>query len=349
MVRSSAMKTDTVFFSLLAVLWVILIYPIMLFPALAKEEVIVSGITFPNTITDDQWKVFTSNLDQYADPPLTLKMMIRGEIGSEENMVSALRRGRVQVAAPSTAGTSSILPELAVIQLPYLFESAGQMDFILDRVLPDPLDSLMRDKGLVFLHWIDAGWVSIYAKDLLTEPDHVTGYKMRTPYSPAAQIMATVLKADVIYMSYPEIIPALQTGLIDGGITSDYGFVTGGLEQEVNYFILTQHTYDTGLMIANKTWFESMSTKNRSLLRSAYGDISSFRQRSRNYTASELARLPFRSAVEVVKLTDDQRKRWVIATRPTHRRLLDSLGSIAVELYEVVEEGKRRYANGLTN
>ena len=342
------MKRDAVFFSLLAVFCVLSIHPIMLSPALAKEEVIVSGITFPNTITDDQWKVFTSNLDQYADPPLTLKMMIRGEIGSEENMVRALRRGRVQVAAPSTAGTSSILPELAVIQLPYLFESASQMDFILENVLPDPLDSLMREKGLVFLHWIDSGWVNIYAKDLLNEPDDVTGYKLRTPYSPAAQIMATVLKADAIYVSYPEIIPALQTGLIDGGITSDYGFVTGGLEQEVNYFVLTQHAYDTGLMIANRSWFESISSTNRSVLRSAYGDISSFRQRSRNYTAGELARLPSRSGVEVVELTDDQRKRWAIATKPTHKRLLDSLGSLAVDLYEVVEEGKRRYANELS-
>ena len=42
----------------------------------ADKEVAVAGITFPVTITDDQWKVFQANVRDRADPPFTLKMMI---------------------------------------------------------------------------------------------------------------------------------------------------------------------------------------------------------------------------------------------------------------------------------
>jgi TRAP-type C4-dicarboxylate transport system substrate-binding protein len=319
------------------------------FPAAAQApaEVIVTGITFPGTITDDQWKVFQANVAAYADPPMTLKMLVRGEAGSEEAMVTAARRGRVQLAAPSMSATSQAAPEVAVLALPYLFDGVEQMDFILETVAKDEMRWLLATRGLEFLNWIDSGWVGLYARDPLTDPAMVKGYKLRTPPVLAAQVMAQVLEADAVYIPYPEIVPALQTGLIKGGITADYPFFTGGIDAEAPYFIYTRHTYDAGMLFANKAWFDAQSASNQAMLRTAWGDPVDFRTRSRDYTAAEMAKLRAKrggQGTQVIELTSDQRTRWVAATQPTHRLLLDRLGPEAARLYDAIARGKSDYA-----
>lgn len=306
----------------------------------AAQDAVVTGITYPNTITDDQWKVFQANVANGADPPLPLKMLVRGEVGSEEAMVTATRRGRVQLTAPSMSATTSVVPELGVFSLPYLFDSVEQMDAILETAAKDEARRLLAAKGFEFLNWIDSGWVGFYGKEPLTDPAAVAGYKLRTPTVIAAQEMARVLKADAVYIAYPDIIPSLQTGLIRGGITADYPYFTGGIEAEAPIFVYTRHTYDAGLFFANKAWFEGLSATNQALLRVAYGDPVEFRTRVRNYTTGEMEKLKSKG-VQVIELTPEQRARWVEATRPVHRRVLDQLGPEAAKVYDAIEAAKR--------
>lgn len=310
------------------------------------QEVLVAGITFPDTITDDQWKVFTANVAAGANPPIRLKMMIRGEAGSEETMIQAARRGRLQLAAPSLAGATSLVPELAVLQLPFLFESAAQMDWIYDEILPQHFSDAFADSGLVFLHWIDSGWLGFYGPISFADPSGVAGIKLRTAPTDAARLTARQLMADAIYVPYTEIIPALQTGLIEGGMTSDYGFVTGGMAAEVKVFTLTRHSYDTGMMLANAVWYENLSETNKSLFLNAYGDTSEFRTRSRAYTLAELDRLPQTAGTRVVTLTPQQREVWAAATRPVHQALFDRIGAPAESLYAVIQDAKVRFSYG---
>jgi TRAP-type C4-dicarboxylate transport system substrate-binding protein len=310
------------------------------FPA-AAQEAVVTGITYPNTITDEQWKVFQANVADGADPPLPLKMLVRGEVGSEEAMITATRRGRVQLTAPSMSATTSVVPELGVFSLPYLFDSVEQMDAILETAARDEARRLLAAKGFEFLNWIDSGWVGFYGKEPLTAPETVTGYKLRTPTVIAAQEMAQVLKADAVYIPYPDIIPSLQTGLIRGGITSDYPYSTGGINTEAPFFVYTRHTYDAGLFFANKTWFDGLSAANQALLRVAYGDPVDFRGRVRDYSAREMEQLKAKG-VQVIELRADQRARWVEATRPVHRRVLDRLGPDAARVYDAIQSAKRR-------
>ncbi len=309
----------------------------------ADDEVSVAGVTFPNTITDDQWKVFQRNVKAGANPPVTLKMMIRGEAGSEEMMIQAVRRARLQLAAPSTAGSTSLVPELAVLQLPFLFDDTRQMDAIYDTVLPDYFRKAFTERGLVFLHWIDSGWLGFYGQQSFANPEAVAGIKLRTAPTEAARLIAESLNADAIYVPYTEIVQSLQTGLIEGGMTADYAFVTGGIAPETKFFTLTRHGYDSGMVLANGVWFESLSETNKSVFQSAYGDTTDFRHCSRAYSKGALDQLSAQSQTRVVELTSEQRALWVSKTRWTHATLLDRIGSRAIELYTLIEDAKARF------
>jgi TRAP-type transport system periplasmic protein len=310
--------------------------------AVRATDVTITATTFPGTITDDQWKVFARAIETDAEPKVALKMLIRGELGSEEVMVNAVRRGRAQITAQSLTGTSQMIPELAVLALPFLFESTAQMDWVYDMVVPVALEPMFAERGLALLDFIDSGWVGVYARDPLVEPQQLTGYKLRTPTVLAAQMMAQALKADAIYIPFPDILPALQTGLIKGGITSDYAFYTGGINAEAPYFIYTKHTYDMGFLIAHKPWFEALSPTNQRVFRAAWGGSQNFRARYRAHLAEEMTKLSAKGT-KVIELTATQRARWVSATQISHGQVLERLGPSAVSFYDKVQAGKRAF------
>jgi len=147
---------------------------------------------------------------------------------------------------------------------------------------------------------------------------------------------------------YTDIVTTLQTGLIEGGITSDYAFVTGGLAEEVQVFTLTKHSYDTGMMLANASWFESLSANNKITIMEAYGDTEDFRSRSRAYSRNQLENLPARIGTSVYDLSDQQRSKWVKITATTHNTLLDRIGAPAIALYDIIDDAKALYS-GIDN
>ena len=54
---------------------------------------------------------------------INIKTYMSGQLGGEQEILQKLRRGNIQGAGLSTASLSSVIPEIDVIELPYLFES----------------------------------------------------------------------------------------------------------------------------------------------------------------------------------------------------------------------------------
>ena len=59
-------------------------------------EMTVAGTAIPNTVGEKHFLNFKTKVDAQSEGALKLKMLIHGQLGSEENLVSGLRRNRVQ-------------------------------------------------------------------------------------------------------------------------------------------------------------------------------------------------------------------------------------------------------------
>ena len=101
----------------------------------AKVEMVVGGTSFRKTVGERHWLEFQQKIDSGSRGEIKPKMLIHGELGSEEQIVSGLRRGRVQYANLSGLITSTLVPEAALLYAPYLFDSAAEADYVLDRYL----------------------------------------------------------------------------------------------------------------------------------------------------------------------------------------------------------------------
>ena len=101
---------------IIACVVVLTIVPSNFEPALTQEaQGRVGAFSLPNSPWDIQWTRFREAVEASG---LTLEYFIRGEVGSEEAMLAALKRNRLQVGGTSLQGIASLIPEINVAMSP---------------------------------------------------------------------------------------------------------------------------------------------------------------------------------------------------------------------------------------
>ncbi len=300
----------------------------------------VAAVSAPGSPWDKQWTRFNAYLEQNA-PDMDLQYFIRGEIGNEDDMLAAVRRDRVQIAGPSLQGLSTVVPELAVPMAPYLFDSVEEVDFVYDNYLFEPVDALLRAKGLVLLRWSEVGWTDLYADRSLYQPADVKGLDMRGAPNVAAQVFLTHIGANLVPLGSVDIVPALQRGMIVGGASNlIFHFYTS--RQYASHVTLTHHSYDTGGLVANKKWFDSATPEQQAALIAANGTPDETREPVR-VLLIDLIQQMRDEGIEIIDLTPEQRAVWRKETEPLVQKIIDQVGGESQMLYDAILEGKAAF------
>jgi TRAP-type C4-dicarboxylate transport system substrate-binding protein len=290
---------------------------------------------------DRHWDYFKAKIDE--SPVVEMEYFIRGEVGTEEQMLTALRRNRIQIGGITMWGLAGIVPESAVPMIPFLFESTEEVDFVFDNFLQDLFTEFLADRGLVFLDWSEVGWSNLYANQPVLTPGDADGLKIRGSPNFAAQAFLQSVGADSIPLGTADIAPALQTGLVDGGLSSMvfFYYALSGFATDVTE---THQSYDQGIQMANKQWWDSLAEEQRAVIKGAFYPIVPARADVRDLIGELRSDLISRG-LGVHRLTAEQRAQWVEATAPSHQVILDEIGGRANEVYAAIQEGKRAFAD----
>jgi TRAP-type C4-dicarboxylate transport system substrate-binding protein len=306
-----------------------------------RTVVYASGFSLPKSADERLWLEFEQRLESQL-PDFDVRLLIRGETGPEEQMLAMLRRGRLQIAGGSFAGVATLVPEIAVLSVPFLFDSTDEVDFVMDRYMLAPFRELFAAKGLRLMQWTDVGWVNLYGRQPLREPDDLLGRRIRASSSIASQAFVAALGADTITMPFSDVVPSLQTGLIEGGVTSTTMYSLSGILNEAPYFVLTQHSYDMGVMLANGRWFASLDDRAQRLVDGSFGGAVKARRTARESVAALERTLPQRG-VTLYRPAPEQREAWRRAAWPSHRQLVARIGGQAESIYATLTAGVAAY------
>ncbi len=326
-----------------------LLYAVILFSASATgEEVAMATMSPEGSPSRFVYDRLLETIERETGGLYSITPFFNGELGPEESYFSAMRRGRIQLSAVSGQGIGTVVPEYAVLRAPYLFETFDELAFVYDSFLLDVLADLFSAKGMVHLQWAANGWENTYAQEPLLTPSDAAGYRIRVPLEPNAALFFGAVGADVIQIPFTDIIPSLQTGLIDGGESTTLMYVQASLYSEAPNLIRTRHGFSLAVYAANKTWFDSLPGDIGTLFRHAYMEPRvAFPILSRQTNA--LLETLSGSEITVHDLTLDQRKQWQAAAARAVDNILAQVGGRSQEIYDLVVEGKRAYARNSSN
>ena len=138
-----------------------------------------------------------------------------GVLGDEAEMVRQIRQGRIQAVGLSSVGLSRIDNGVSCLQVPMMFRSYDELDYVRDRIAPK-LEQRIEAKGFKVLNWADGGWVHTFTKKPARTPDDVRRMKLFTSAGdPDTERLYKDFGFHVVPLSLTDMVTSLQTGMIE--------------------------------------------------------------------------------------------------------------------------------------
>lgn len=308
-----------------------------------RKVMTIGAYSVPDTPWDLNWQDVAAAFEANKDLGLDLELLVRGETGSSEERLNSLRRNRLQfVSAPLGSG-AAMIPELGVLQLPFLFDSTPEADFVLDEYALPRFQVMFGEKGIEFLRWTEAGSNHLFGDRPFLTPDTVKSFPMRVQTTKASSVYFEGLDADAVYMGSNDIVQSLQTGLISGGEAVTIFYWMTGIYQEATHFTLTGHAIEPSSILLNKKFWDGLTPEQKNLVSTAYPGPTAARDRVREWMTKVEGDLPG-LGVTMHRLNDEQRAAWTAQARSSYAAILDSIGGDAEDIYNLVLEGQAAYA-----
>ncbi len=145
----------------------------------------------------------------------TLRIYPGGVAGDEPDMIRKMRVGQLQSAALSGAGLAQITREIQALQMPMMFASYEELDYVRDRLAPK-LETITEAHGFKILNWGDAGWVYFFAQRPVIRPADMKPLKIFTWEGDPTYLEAMKqMGYQPVAMAATDIYTGLQSGLIN--------------------------------------------------------------------------------------------------------------------------------------
>ena len=146
-------------------------------PAMGQTVLKMATLAPENSAWDKVFKRFEKEVEEATNGTLDLKVYNGGVQGDEEVVVRKMKSGQLDGAAVTAVGLSKIVPNALVLQLPGLFTSYKELDYVRKKMNAD-LTAEFEKQGYVFLGWGDVGFAYIFSNTPIEKPSDLKKAKM---------------------------------------------------------------------------------------------------------------------------------------------------------------------------
>ena len=101
---------------------------------------------------------FAALVAQKSGGKMKVKVFPGGILGSDPQLLSAVQGGTLDFAAMNSGILQGQVKEFAIVDFPFLFNDAKEVDEILDGKIGKALDAKLPEKGLINLAYLDLGF-----------------------------------------------------------------------------------------------------------------------------------------------------------------------------------------------
>lgn len=189
--------------------------------AWAQDAVMRVSHQFPPTHhTAVRIEQFAKDVEAATNGAVDVQVFGSGQLYKPEQHHAAVASGEIEAALILNLQWGGTIPEMSVTTIPYLMASPDAQRRFLESEAATILDEKMAEKGVRNIGWIidtnDLLFTS--SKGLLEKPEDFQGVKIRG-LTPLFDEGLEALGATPVKMPGSEVYQALQTGVLDAGVT----------------------------------------------------------------------------------------------------------------------------------
>jgi len=279
-------------------------------------------------------------INQATGGAVKINVFPGGQLGNEQNAIGQVARGRIDMGSFSNTAASLIVPEMALLAAPYLWDSARQADCALDNYLIPIFQEKFRQKGLIILGWSEVGVMGYAFKDPIRTMAGFTGKKLRVAPTKTSVILARNLTANPVMLPISAVASALQTGLVEGADLPGLAYTSLGVSEIARYWVASRHSRQSGVILVNENIWQTLNAIQQKIFIKAQANPAKLRKQVRDAEASSLFAFEKRGGV-IITPDETEMQKWRRKGAQARTELIAAIGGDAREIFDKILAAKQ--------
>lgn len=195
---------------------------------------------------------FAQNVQDKTDGRVKFKFFWNGTLGGQGQYLQQIKSGVVDLGVVNSAELESIVPEVGVLNLPYVFKDTDDYaKVMLDDGIYGMLQNFTHNGGVELTGFLNNATRGIYSKKPINSIEDLKGLKIRTNASQVYIDMFAAWGAVATPIDFSEVFASLQQGLIDGAEGGLAGMYEMNFGEVAPYGVNTDHARLTDFVISS--------------------------------------------------------------------------------------------------
>jgi tripartite ATP-independent transporter DctP family solute receptor len=265
---------------------------------------------------------------------LSVQMYPAMQLGGEKEMLEQTQVGAIQICRVSVGPVGTIVDEMNVFNLPFIFRDEAHMRKVIDGPIGQELLEKITNaptSRLVGLGWMDAGTRSVYARKAFRTPADLKGQKIRMMGNPIFVETMNAMGGNGISMGFNELYTALQTGVVDGAENNPPTLVTHNHYQISKVYSLTGHLIIPEIFVFSRRTWDGLAKDDQALIKKLSREAQAEQRELWDRMVAESTQKLKAAGVEFV---DVDKKAFYDATKPVR----DKYGAKWAALIKRIED-----------
>lgn len=249
-------------------------------------------------------------------------------LGNEIQSMSAAQGGVLELTVISTAGAAGNVKELAVFDLPFVFQNEREADAVVDGEVGQSLLKKFSDKNLVGLCYLDYGFRQVSnSKHPVRRLEDFRDLKIRTLQNRVYIDIFKALGATPLPLPYPETYTALESKAVDGQESSYLVTKSSNYQEVQSYLTETRHVYLPAVVLVSKKFWDGLSASERGVMESSCKEAQAYHRDVSRKMETQVINDLTKAGMKFNKIEPAEYARMVQATRPVLEKYKADLGA----------------------
>lgn len=198
---------------------------------------------------------------------IKLQTYFNGSMGTDTELCESAQAGDVTFFLGATAFTANFVPELSVIDLPFLYKDVKQFRNTMDDdAITDFYKGKYQSNGFELIGFFDQGMRQMTSNIKVQSPDDMVGQKLRVMENKLHISIWKALGANPTPMAFSEVYMALQQGTIDAQENPFEVIYANRLYEQQDYVILTNHLPASHNLLISQVIYNGLSDSDKELI-----------------------------------------------------------------------------------
>lgn len=212
---------------------------------------------------------FADLVSQKSNGRVAVKVLPGAQLGQEGEAAEGIHLGSLQTTVASSPFMSKYVKEMGVDYLPFIWESWEHAAKALNGAAGEEMNRrlLAAKSNVRILAWHQIGFRSmLFVKKKVDSLEGMKGLKMRSPEMWFFISMFRALGAQPTPITWGEVYPALQAGVVDGMETPYQAGIDMKFVEVAKHWMETEHMFSNMPHHVNEKWYSSLPEETQKIL-----------------------------------------------------------------------------------